>query len=432
MSTWIDRSATELADLVRRGEVTCEELTRTFLERIEDLDEQLGAWELVEPEVALRYAREANAMPSEAPMRGVPIGVKDIFDTADLPTAYGSPIYAGHRPAADAEAVRRLREAGAVVLGKTVTTEFAAVTTPAKTRNPFDPERTPGGSSSGSAAAVAAGMVPGALGTQTAGSIVRPASYCGVFGYKPTFGLIGTRGMKHVARSLDTVGVFAGNVDDIELQARALGGYSSDAAPAAGPPRIAVIRTGRWEAAEAPIRAAVEDVADRLASAGAAVELLAVEPEFDELVDAAAVILQVEVAREHAEAQRAHPGLLSDAVLELVERGRATPPDAHENALALTDRWRSRVDAILGGFSCALTPSVTGEPPARDTTGDPLFCRTWTLLGTPAISVPFARSATGLPLGMQLVAPRSADAQLLVATRWAAEVCLDGTRAGVI
>ena len=348
-----------------------------------------------------------------------------------MPTAYGSSIYAGHQPARDAECVTHLRNAGAVILGKTVTTEFAAVFEPAKTRNPVDPARTPGGSSSGSAAAVAAEMAPGAVGTQAGGSVIRPASYCGVFGFKPTFGLISRDGVKRTAESLDTVGVFARTVDDLLLQSRVLAGngwtgLKDDASTKE--PRIAVIRTGHWSAADSTAQEALLHVAARLSDAGAVVEEVEFDSEFDELVAAATVVLQVEVANALAEEADRSAHQFGTALTTLIAAGRATPAEEYGAALALAERWRQRADAYLAEYSCGLTLSVTGEPPARETTGDPIFCRTWTLLGTPEVSLPFVTSPAGLPVGLQFVAPRRADEGLLRATQWAAEVFLEQGR----
>jgi Asp-tRNA(Asn)/Glu-tRNA(Gln) amidotransferase A subunit family amidase len=425
-----ERSASEIRELVVRREISCEEATRSFLLRIERLEPSVEAWEFLEPEQALAEARSRDATAGDGPLQGVPIAVKDVFDTGDMPTSFGSPIYVGHQPSRDAECVAHLRSAGAIILGKTVTTEFAAVFEPAKTRNPLDARRTPGGSSSGSAAAVSAGMAPAAVGTQAGGSVVRPASYCGVFGFKPTFGLISRAGVKRTAESLDTVGVFARTVDDLLLQTRVLAGdnwtISKDGEAHADTPKIAVIKTGHWDVAEATAKEALLEVASRLADAGAEIEEAAFDPEFDELVAAATVVLQVEVANALASESNLSPEQFGEALTALIEQGRATPQKDYLAALKLADDWRDKVDARLADYSCALTLSVTGEPPPRNTTGDPIFCRTWTLLGTPEVSLPFVASPTGLPVGLQFVAARRADEQLLRATKWAAETFLKG------
>jgi Asp-tRNA(Asn)/Glu-tRNA(Gln) amidotransferase A subunit family amidase len=275
-------------------------------------------------------------------------------------------------------------------------------------------------------------MAPAALGTQTGGSIVRPASYCGVFGLKPTYGLIAFAGVRHVAPSLDTIGVFGRTVDDVELQTRVLAGSQWSAlAPARAvraTPRIALLRTDCWSRAEPSSRAAVAHVADRLADAGAHLEQIDLGLHFDELLEAATTILHVELARSLADEHRASRADLSGPLLEMVEKGRATSRRAYDAAVARVAGWRRRADEVLDTFACALTPSVTGEPPTRETTGDPLFCRSWTLLGTPAMSLPFVHPPSGLPVGVQFVAARQADRRLIAITHWAAELFLQGGR----
>ncbi|WP_228430761.1 amidase [Baekduia soli] len=415
-----ERTATDLHDLVAGGAVAVQDVVDALVARIDALEHHLRAWTAVERGCADRGGA--------GPLHGVPVGIKDNIDTADLPTTYGSRQYAGHRPGEDAHAVALLRDAGGLVLGKTELPEFAAVQEPPPpTRNPHDPTRTPGGSSSGSAAAVAAGMVPVALGTQTTGSVVRPASFCGIFGFKPTFGSIATAGVRRITTSLDTVGVLARSVADVELLTGILAGTAPVAAPAA--PRIGLLRTALWDAADPCTRDAMDAVAARIADAGADVEELELDPGAGALGEAAPCIQHVEMASLLADEPY---DALADALRGMLDAGRATSPAAYAEAQDLVARWRPRVDERLRRHEAVLTPSVLGEAPGAETTGDPLFCRTWTLLGTPAMSMPLHRSPAGLPVGLQLVAPRGADAALLATARWVAERLLDDGRVAVV
>ena len=331
------------------------------------------------------------------------VGVKDVIDTVDFPTEYGSPIYAGHRPTADAAVVAKVRAAGGVVAGKTVTAELAMFT-PGPTRNPHRITHTPGGSSSGSAAAVAAGHVDVALGTQTAGSVVRPASFCGVYGFKPTFGAVPMDGVKVVAPSLDVVGWFARDVPGIARVYDALIGPPD----ARGGLRYGLVRTEQWDEADPGSQDAVLAAAERLG----AVELPM--PQF--LVGLAAeqpTVQAYEAARSFAPERRDHDALLSDELRRILDWGDAIAEDEYhrvlERAAAARRQWFAGVDVIV-------TPAVIGEAPQGLTsTGDPRFCRLWNLLGWPAVSVPGAVGHTGLPIGVQLVAPSGRDADLLVA-----------------
>jgi Asp-tRNA(Asn)/Glu-tRNA(Gln) amidotransferase A subunit family amidase len=408
--------ATEAARLIARGEASSEEVVGACLDRIAERDATVRAWAHLDPEAALAQARAADASDRRSPLHGVPVGVKDIIDTCDLPTEFGSPIHAGRRPAADAACVLRLREAGAVILGKTRTTEFAYFH-PAETRNPLDPSRTPGGSSSGSAAAVADGMVPLALGSQTAGSTIRPASFCGVLGLKPTHGLIDLTGVKRLSARLDTAGLFARSIDDIELLLGTLTGHRRRVAP--GPPRIAFARTARWELVEPDARAALEAAALALADAGARVDELELPAELEALVDVQHTIMAVEVAANLADEYDSHGDSMSAELSELIEQGRATESRDYEAALDGAERGAKRLPAVFEAHDVLLTPAARGQAPrGLDATGDPVFCRAWTLLGTPAISVPGPLGADGLPIGVQLVGQPGRDAELLAAAGW--------------
>jgi amidase len=392
------------------------------LARIAERDPVVGAWAHLDPALVLEQAQERDATPPRSALHGVPVGVKDIIDTADLPTEYGSPVYAGHRPAADAACVRRLREAGAVVLGKTVTTEFATYQ-PAKTVNPLDPARTPGGSSSGSAAGVADGMVPLALGSQTAGSTIRPASFCGILGFKPTHGAIDLDGVLQLSARLDTLGLFARDPDGLALLASALLTPAAARPPrgaATDPPRLAFVRTAHWAEAEPSGRAAVEGAAERLASAGAEVADLALPEAFDGLPAAQETIMAVDACRSLAGERAEHADRLSEPLRELLARGAATDARDYVAAVELAETCRGELGAVLNGFDAILTPAARGEAPVGlDSTGDPLFCRAWTLLGTPAVSVPGMTGGDGMPVGVQLVALPGSDWALLGMAAWA-------------
>jgi Asp-tRNA(Asn)/Glu-tRNA(Gln) amidotransferase A subunit family amidase len=401
------------------GARSCEDVVRASLERIAAVEDELLAWAYLDPELALAQARALDRIPAaeRGPLHGVPVGVKDIVDTGDQPTAYGSAIYRGYHPTRDAPVVERLRAAGAVIVGKTVTTEFALFH-PGPTRNPHDLERTPGGSSSGSAAAVAAGCVPLAIGTQTAGSVVRPASFCGIVGAKPTFGVVPTDGVKPCSHTLDTVGVLTRDVDDAGV---ALGVLADD--PEAFRPvlpprplRLGFVRTAQWDRLAPEVRRAIEEAVGRLSQETDLVEVSLPAP-FAGLVEAQRAIMGVEAARLLAPERRDHPALLSDDVRTYLDEGAALA-DGYDAALELTARCRDLLDDAFDGVDAAIAPAVLGEAPSLVTTGDSLLCRMWTLLGTPAIAVPGLRGAQGLPLGIQVVAPPHRDAVALGVAGW--------------
>jgi Asp-tRNA(Asn)/Glu-tRNA(Gln) amidotransferase A subunit family amidase len=384
-------SATEAARLLAARELSSQELVSSCLERIAAREPELRAWAHLDPEAALAAARERDREPSSGPLHGLPVGVKDVIDTADMPTAYGSPIYAGHRPERDADCVAWLREAGAVVLGKTVTTEFATYEPP-PTVNPLDPARTPGGSSSGSAAAVAAGMVPLAYGTQTAGSVVRPASFCGVAGFKPSHGWRSTAGIKRLSERLDTLGLLARTVADAAL----LGGFATPSREG----RVAFCRTPWWDRLEDGGRAALEDAAVRLGA-----EEVELPLEFAGLAAAQETVMAFDVARNLEPEWLSHREELSVAMRDYIERGRSVTEEEAREGAALGERCRSMLPDVFAGLDALLVPAALGEAPLRvdGHTGDPLLCRAWTFLGVPAISVPGLVGPAGMPVGVQLV-----------------------------
>jgi Asp-tRNA(Asn)/Glu-tRNA(Gln) amidotransferase A subunit family amidase len=412
--------AAEAARRIAAGELTSEALVRACLERIDAREDTVRAWAHIDREAVLDEARALDAQEPRGALHGVPVGVKDIIDAAGLPTECGTPVHAGRRPLRDAECVARLRAAGAVVLGKTVTTELALYH-PSPTRNPVDPSRTPGGSSSGSAAAVADGMAPLALGSQTAGSTIRPASFCGVLGFKPTHGRIPLGGVKRLSERLDTLGLFARSVEDVALLAGALG---ADGPAPDGPFAFALCRTPWWDDADEDSRAALTWAAERLEAAGARVREVALPGSFAGLVDAQDTVQAYDCARNLDWELEHHRDALSDVLREYLDRGVAVTSEDATTAASVGAACRFELGGLLGAGEVLLVPAVVGEPPpiAGGTTGDPLFCRPWTLLGTPALSVPGATGAHGLPVGVQLVGPAEEDARVLGAGAFAAAV----------
>jgi Asp-tRNA(Asn)/Glu-tRNA(Gln) amidotransferase A subunit family amidase len=384
-------SATEAAQLLAARELSSEELVSSCLERIAAREPELWAWAWIEAPTALAQARVRDGEERRGPLHGIPVAVKDVIDTADQPTGYGSPIYEGHQPTRDADCVAWLREAGAVVLGKTVTTEFATYEPP-PTVNPLDPARTPGGSSSGSAAAVAAGMAPLAYGTQTAGSVIRPASFCGVAGFKPAHGWRSTKGIKRLSERLDTLGLLARTVADAAL----LGGFEVPS----GERRVAFCRTPWWDRLEDGGRAALEDAAKRLGA-----EEVELPPEFVGLAEAQETVMAFDVARSLEPEWREHRDGLSTAMRDYIERGRTVSEEAARDGAAVGEKCRALLPDVFAGFDALMVPGALGEAPLRveGHTGDPLLCRAWTFLGVPALSVPGMVGPAGMPVGVQLV-----------------------------
>jgi Asp-tRNA(Asn)/Glu-tRNA(Gln) amidotransferase A subunit family amidase len=413
-------SATAAARAIAAGDLDSVTLVEACLQRIAEREPTVSAWKHLDPDAALAQARQRDSAPApgRGPLHGVPVAVKDIIDTADMPTSYGTTIHAGHRPAGDAVCVARLRAAGAVILGKTHTTELA-MWTPAPTANPLDPTRTPGGSSSGSAAAVADAMAPVALGSQTAGSTIRPASFCGVLGFKPTHGLLDTGGVLRLSARLDTLGLFARDAGDLEPLAHVLAGREVGDGDDR-PPALALARTPWWDRADDDGRRALLRAGERLADAGARVTEVELPASFAALPDAHDAIMAFDAARALT-FEREHAEALSERVRDYLDRGAGTDPAEVDAALALGERCGRELERLLEGHDALLVPAVPGQAPrGLEATGDPLFCRAWTLLHTPAVSVPGMAGDDGLPIGVQLVALPGADAALLAAARWAA------------
>ncbi len=421
-------SATQAASLIAGGQVRSEDLVQACLERTAQREPGIKAWATLDPECALAAARRADAMPPAGPLHGVPIGIKDVIDTAELPTGMGSLIYSSHRPRADASCVAMLKAAGAIVLGKTVTCEFAG-SAPGATRNPRDRERTPGGSSSGSAAAVADCMVPLALGTQTGGSILRPASFCGIVGFKPTYGTVNRMGLKFAAESLDTIGLMARDPADIALGLHVLARTAlAPAAEAPAPLRIGMCRTHLWSKAEAETRAALDHAAQLAAAAGAEIDEIELPPHLSDLGDARGVINDVERARSLAWEWAHHRDAISPQMVRQVEHGLSVSGERYHAALQFAERARGELDQLLGCFDVLLAPCVNGEAPlGLHHAGDPGFQGLWTVLHVPTLSLPTLRGPHGMPVGVQLVGRRYSDLQVLAAARWLIrEAGLDG------
>jgi Asp-tRNA(Asn)/Glu-tRNA(Gln) amidotransferase A subunit family amidase len=431
---WV--TATDAARFVREGVITSVQLVEACLQQIEKREPDVQAWTFLDPEHALAQARAADELRlSGQPigeLHGVPVGLKDIIDTSDMPTENGSVLHAGRTPSRDASVVELLRGAGAIIMGKTVTTEFAT-RFPGKTRNPHNAAHTPGGSSSGSAAAVAAGMVPLALGSQTTGSTIRPASYCGVYGMKPTHGLIPRHGMFQLSRSLDHVGLFARSIEDLALlleqlvrhderdpdtQPRARVPYrqiASEEPPLA--PMFAFVKAPRWDRVEPDAQEAFGELVQRLGSRIEEVELVSASEEMLRWHD---TVSGPEVAMNLRHEWETGRDKLSAALQARIQRGRAVSGLEYLEGKArvpqliasFTELFEQRYDAIL-------TPAAFGTAPkGLESTGDPAYCALWTLCGMPSLSVPLMEGANGLPLGVQLVGPRHRDARLLRTARW--------------
>jgi Asp-tRNA(Asn)/Glu-tRNA(Gln) amidotransferase A subunit family amidase len=429
-------NAIDAARGIREGMFTSEQLVQSCLDQIRAADEMVRAWAFLDPEHALNQARAADEWRLDGKtlgaLHGVPVGVKDIIDTADMPTENGTVLHKGRAPHEDATVVASLRAAGAVILGKTVTTECAYFA-PGKTRNPHNPEHTPGGSSSGSAAAVAAHMVPLALGSQTNGSTIRPAAFCGVYGFKPTHGLIPRHGMLALSRTLDQVGLFARTIEDIALLAEQLTGYDErdhDTRPRARIPfgaiaaeeppllpMIAFVKTPLWNRVEDETKQALAELVGELGDRVEEVELF---PLAAEAWDWHRTIMEAEMAANLEREWQHGREQLSDTLRSLLERGREVRAVDYQRALSRIPLMQESFEELFTQrYDAILTPAAAGTAPAGlSSTGDPSFCTLWTLCGLPAISLPLMQGSNGLPLGVQLVGRRHFDARLLRTARW--------------
>ena len=433
--TLIELSATEAIQKIRDGEISSEELVQACLDRIDQVDGEIEAWAHLEPENALDQARMLDAQRAEGgpvgPLHGIPVGVKDIFDTELLPTENGTVLDSGRQPIEDCRVVSLLQEAGAVIMGKTVTTELA-VLGPGKTRNPHNPAHTPGGSSSGSAAAVAAHMVPLAIGTQTNGSVIRPASYCGVVGFKPSHGLIPRAGVLALSASLDTVGTFARSLEDVALLTEALIAYDpsdKDTRARARPPlsrtvaeeppmtpMIAFAKTAVWDQADRETQDAFTELAELL---GDDCRDLPLSEPFDHAVKMHRTIMNADLAKSFAGYYERGKDKLTDTLCGMIEYGQKVSAVDYNKAVEYRELLNSGLNSVFDDYDIILTPATTGEAPAGlDATGNPVFNTLWTLCGMPSIALPLMEGPSGLPLGVQVVGPRGDDARLLRNANW--------------
>jgi Asp-tRNA(Asn)/Glu-tRNA(Gln) amidotransferase A subunit family amidase len=421
-------TATEAAAAISRGTFSIEEYSRACLDRIEAADSDIKAFAHLDREHALAQARALDERRAErrssGPLYGIPVAIKDIIDTRDYPTELGSPLASGRRPHSDASVVARLRAAGAVIVGKTVTTEFAYYH-PGPTRNPHNGAHTPGGSSSGSAAAVAARMVPLALGSQTNGSVIRPGAFCGVFAMKPSYGLISRAGVLQLSRRLDHIGLFARSLPDLALILEVIAGHDPadpDSEPFAAadfralqceppplPPRFAFVRTPVWEKAESETKAAFEELVTAL---GPAVDSLELPASLREAWDLHRTIMSVDMA--HNLAPLLRRGEPSEAMRKLLAHAKKVSAVDYLRALDQARVIAAGLAGIFDAYDAIITPAAPGvAPKGLGSTGDPVFCTLWTLSGLPSLSLPLLAGSGGLPLGVQLVGPAGRDGRLL-------------------
>ncbi len=417
----------EAALRIRSGMLSSTDYTRALLARIDALDKDVQAWQWLDRARALDLAASADkadrAMRVAHPLHGLPIGVKDLFYTAGIPTEMGCRAYAGYVPESTADVVLRLEAAGGIMFGKTVTTE-AAFMVPAKTRNPWNIAHTPGGSSSGSAAAVAAGFVAGALGTQTNGSVIRPAAFCGVVGYKPSFGQISVRGVMPFAQTLDQPGVFARSVGDAAFLASSLTAQRTVITPEVRPlrsaPKLAAVRSPAWYLAQPDQRLQFEADIHRLREAGASVDVLEIAGAFDSAHHTHRTIMLYEAARLAKKAREIWRGGFSDFLNQALDEGERLRESDYREALKIrTQLQQSLAEFFDRGYSAIITPPAAGEAPATlENTGDPRFCTIWTLVGLPAITIPTGKGPHGLPMGLQLIGAAEEENYLLATAAW--------------
>jgi len=428
-------TASDAVRLMKEGALKSEALTRACLDRVESLESTIGAWTYIDPDYALEQARAADTRRSSGAsvgaLNGLPVGVKDIFDTRDMPTECGTPLMSARQPNRDARAVTALREAGAVVMGKTVTTELAMYA-PGKTTNPHNPAHTPGGSSSGSAAAVASHMVPLAIGSQTNGSVIRPASFCGVVGFKPSFGAISRGGVLALSRPLDTVGVFGRSVEDVALAAEPLLGFderdpdthfrarqpltvvAAEEPPLA--PNFAFVKSPVWDSADDDTREGYSELVEAL---GERCDEVTLPEPFEHAVRWHRTVMCADLAKSLARLYDEGRDGLSDVLCEMIEEGQRCLAVDYNRAIDMMDVLYAGLEQIFDRYDAIVTPAARGEAPSSlDSTGDPIFCSLWTYVGLPAMSLPLLEGGSGLPIGVQLVGERNGDPRLLRTARW--------------
>jgi Asp-tRNA(Asn)/Glu-tRNA(Gln) amidotransferase A subunit family amidase len=435
--------ASDARAAIDEGVLTSRELVEACLARIDQLEPTIGAWAQLDREIALQQAAAADRFRASGlvtgPLHGLPVGIKDIIDTADYPTERGTVLHQGRQPTQDATLVSLLKEAGAIILGKTVSTEMA-VYAPGKTRNPHNPAHTPGGSSSGSAAAVSAAMVPLSVGTQTNGSIIRPASYCGVYGFKPSFGRISRHGVLEQSPPLDTVGVFARDLTDLAMIADVLMRYDAQdsAMTPIAPPCIArvmaqevpsdqhfaFVRTPVWDQVEQVTRDGLRELIDAANQRlDKTIEILDLPDAYAALHEDHRRVMERDIARSFADEYRRGKDQLSDVLREMIERGQKVSDSEYDNALKMKQEYSAYLAEIYDEYDAIITPATPGPAPAGiDATGSPVMNTIWTFCGRPALSVPLLQDEQGLPIGVQIVGARDDDARLFRSTRWLLDV----------
>jgi Asp-tRNA(Asn)/Glu-tRNA(Gln) amidotransferase A subunit family amidase len=432
-------SACDARKAIEDGLLTSQELVEACFNRIEELEDDIGAWAHLDKELALEQARLTDEFRSRGlatgMLHGLPVGIKDIIDTRDYPTENGTVLHQGRRPSEDATLVSLLKEAGAIILGKTVTTELA-VYAPGKTRNPHNTEHTPGGSSSGSAAAVASAMVPLAVGTQTNGSLIRPASYCGVYGFKPSFARISRNGVLQQSRPLDTVGVFARDLPDLALIGDVLMRYDSRDAemiPIAPPclskimddtvpadPYFAFVRTPKWDQVEQTSKDGFRELIDTVNDGDRkSIYMLDLPAYFDDIYQHHQNIMEADLARSFKKEYTDGKSKLSSVLREMIERGQKVSTTEYESSISEIKHYSEALDEFFEDYDAILTPSTSGPAPSGlASTGSPIFNTIWTYCGNPAINLPLLESPEGLPVGVQIVGAKDDDARLFRTSRW--------------
>ena len=433
-----DFAASQLVGMIKSGEISSLELVEACIARIDAKEEEIGAWAHLNYDFARKQAEHSDAYRASGaacgPLHGIPVGIKDIFDTDDYPTENGTVLDAGRMPDEDCTVVRRLMAAGCIIMGKTVTTELA-VYSPGKTANPHDSNRTPGGSSSGSAAAVGCGMVPLAIGSQTNGSVIRPASFCGVVGFKPTHGLISRAGALTISQNLDHVGVFARSLEDAALIAECLIGYDpADPDTRLRPtpnlreitvqvppiePRFAFIKTPVWDQADEATQKAFEELAEFL---GNSCDEVTLPSAFDCAVPNLNKIMTADLAKNYAPYIKRGKDEVSDVLKRLCEEGQNVTAVEYNTSVDQRAALNNVIKEICSEYDVIITPATTGEAPLNlNATGNPVFCSLWTYLGVPTVTVPLMEGVSGMPLGVQVVGSFGDDARLLRSARWLAE-----------
>ena len=414
-------TASEIVSRIAAGNTTAEAVARACLDYIAEREPSVQAWQFLDPQLVIQQAQSLDRGATRGPLHGVPVGMKDIIDTADMPTEYGTPIHAGHRPHMDAACVALTRRAGGIIMGKTVTTEFAN-RYPGKTMHPMDPKRTPGGSSSGSAAAVGCSMIPLAVGTQTTGSTIRPAAYNGCVGYRPTWGDLRLAGVMEAAGSFDTLGLIARSVEDIALYRNILMGVPPEALPAAPcqPPRVGVCRTQFWGITDEATKQAIESCAAAMAKGGAKVSDLTLPASFDPIEEIHQRISSFEFARNRAWEINHHYEKISKTLREnRLQHGLAYTFEQYREARAQAEALRLQLDDIFRDVDVILTPSAPGEPPVGlNATGSAAFSSIWTACHNPSVTLPLFSGPNKLPIGVQLVTRRDTDRYLFEVARW--------------